>query len=126
MVKLPHPLKITLIRTHWLATQIRRHRDALELGDRLEVVTADTFRRFAQLELDATRPWLVFVCPPYAMFTKQWNELRHLIETVLNDAPRQSTVVVEADEGFQMDQLPDSDRWTQRTYRPTVVAWCVT
>lgn len=77
---------------------------------------------------DDTRPWLVFVSPPYVFFVDRQQEMLDLISRVLQHAPAQSTIVVEADERFDFSLLPGpvkehrrDDGWDIRTYAPAVV-----
>ncbi|HEX6960541.1 MAG TPA: RsmD family RNA methyltransferase, partial [Lacipirellula sp.] len=76
----------------------------------------------------STLPWLVFCSPPYAFFVERQQEMLGLIEQVMQLAPEQSIVVVEADERFDFSMLPPavdddalSNDWDVRTYPPAVV-----
>ena len=73
-------------------------------------------------------PWLVFCSPPYAFFVERQQEMLGLIEQVMQLAPEQSILVVEADERFDFTMLPPavdddalSNDWDVRTYAPAVV-----
>jgi 16S rRNA (guanine966-N2)-methyltransferase len=110
-------------RTPWLAGQLRKHCESLGIKDRLRVVIGDAFRFVDQMAVADGTPWLVFVCPPYVMFTEQGESLRRLISTVIAKAPPGSTFIVEFDESFAATQLPQAEKWSTRRYRPTVIAW---
>jgi 16S rRNA (guanine(966)-N(2))-methyltransferase RsmD len=73
-------------------------------------------------------PWLVFCSPPYAFFVERQAEMLGLIEQVMQHAPEESIVVVEADERFDFSMLPPavdddalSNDWDVRAYPPAVV-----
>jgi 16S rRNA (guanine966-N2)-methyltransferase len=64
-------------------------------------------------------PWLVFCSPPYAFFVEREAEMLDLIGGVMQHAPPESIVVIEADERFNFDLL--SGEWDVRAYAPAVV-----
>lgn len=73
-------------------------------------------------------PWLVFVSPPYAFFVDREEEMLQLIEAIMDRAPAESLILVEADERFDFDLLPGDLRkkrgdlgWDVREYAPAVV-----
>ena len=73
-------------------------------------------------------PWLVFCSPPYSFYTERKQEMLDLIEQVLDHAPAESILVVEADTSFDFNLLrgdvSDSrveNSWLVRTYAPAVV-----
>ena len=59
------------------------------------------------LELAGRLPWAVFFCPPYALYRDQRQELLEVIAAFLDNAPADSLVIVEADEQFDCDLLPE-------------------
>ena len=73
-------------------------------------------------------PWLVFCSPPFAFFVDRQAEMIELITSVMERAPADSVVVVEADERFDFELLPSlggesysESNWDVRTYAPAVV-----
>jgi 16S rRNA (guanine966-N2)-methyltransferase len=71
--------------------------------------------------LDRSRPWVVFVSPPWAMFSDRTAELMALIEAFRSAAPPGSRLVVEADTSFGPEALPVADRWTCRPMPPAML-----
>lgn len=69
-----------------------------------------------------SEPWIVFCCPPYAMFEDQTEELTNMIESLQNAAPQGSLIVVETGEKFDLRQLPSPDGWRSRLYSPAVIS----
>lgn len=74
------------------------------------------------------RPWLAFISPPYAFFIERQEEMLMLINALLQHAPPQSILVVEADERFDFSLLPGEvkehrteEGWDVRSYPPAVV-----
>lgn len=64
-------------------------------------------------------PWLVFCSPPYAFFADRGGEMLELIGGLMQHAPPDSIIVVEADQRFDFAQL--LGQWDVRTYPPAVV-----
>ena len=74
------------------------------------------------------RPWLVFVSPPYAFYVDRHEQMVELIEALMQRAPVDSTIVVEADQRFDFATLPEgvkqdknSEGWDVRPYLPAVI-----
>lgn len=68
-------------------------------------------------------PWLVFCSPPYDFYAVREAEMMRLLDDILILAPPGSTIVVEADDRFDPQRLPQSELWTERRYPPAVVVW---
>lgn len=72
-------------------------------------------------------PWLVFCSPPYSFYAERLDDMLALVQNVLDAAPGESIVVVEADERFDFDRLPTATAdgaavaWDVRTYLPAIV-----
>ena len=101
---------------------MRQNAASLGVVDRVCVEPADAFIWVAQNRLAADIPWLVFCSPPFALYTKRQADLLAMLTTLLERAPALSTLVVEADETFDMGLLPRAADWDVRHYRPAVVA----
>ena len=67
------------------------------------------------------RPWLVFCSPPWDLFAEQPAEMVALLETLLAQAPAGSLWVIEADEKWDFEKLPQADQWAIRAYPPAVI-----
>ena len=99
----------------------------LGAGARVEIEPTDAFlwtRRTLPERRDqlATIPWVAFISPPYAFYSERSDEMKSLIGTVCDLAPTGSLVVVEADNTLvPAEQLPNSDQWDLRWYRPAQV-----
>ncbi|WP_197530384.1 RsmD family RNA methyltransferase [Bythopirellula polymerisocia] len=73
-------------------------------------------------------PWLVFCSPPYSFYSERQQEMLDLIEQVLDRAPAESILVVEADTSFDFNLLRggvadtrEENCWLVRSYPPAVV-----
>jgi 16S rRNA (guanine(966)-N(2))-methyltransferase RsmD len=92
----------------------------------VQVEGSDSFfwvRQFlAHPEQWPVEPWVVFVCPPYALYHEQPQALLALIEGMLNAAPNESLLLIESDEAFNTSLLPNHEQWETRLYAPAVVS----
>ncbi|MFZ4731734.1 MAG: RsmD family RNA methyltransferase [Pirellulales bacterium] len=97
---------------------------AAELGvtDRVEVRPGDVLlwaRR--PPPIPTSTPWLVFVSPPWEMFTSRRDDLMALVAMFQGAAPPASLIVVESDTTFDPAGLPSPDDWTARAVPPAVL-----
>jgi 16S rRNA (guanine966-N2)-methyltransferase len=108
------------------ADVIRRNLADLQLAERATVLAGDTFLNFRRMRrdghsLDVTRPWVVFVSPPYDFFVDRAADMLALVDDVLALAPERCLIVIEADRRFDFATLPDAESWRVRDYSPAVV-----
>lgn len=113
------------------ATFIERHvptaklieQNTLTLGveDRAQVHYADAFHWVRQGGYEFPLPWAVFCSPPYDFYVDRRTEMLELIQTLVERMPANSVFVVESDERFTPELLPQPDLWDTRRYRPAVV-----
>jgi len=112
----------TFVERHFpTADQIRQTAASLGVADRTRVEAANTFIWIQRDSPPQDVPWVAFVSPPWALFNEQLDAMLALIGRVIDLCPPESIVVVEADEPFDFQCLPQADRWDVRNYRPAVV-----
>lgn len=115
------------------AAIIRQNLASLGVEDVCQLVTSDTFFWGRQEQIAAKEPWLVFLSPPYSFYLERTEEILELLAGIIRRAPPSSLLVVEADDTFAMEQLPQevpaeavapagSLDWDIRNYSPAVVA----
>jgi 16S rRNA (guanine966-N2)-methyltransferase len=90
------------------------------LAEQASVVAADTFLWARDHPTDEA-PWAVFCSPPYDFYVDRKSDMLELVGTLVDRAPPQSVVVVEADGRFDFAGLPQAERWDVRSYPPAVV-----
>lgn len=106
------------------AKTIRSSADSIGIGKELDVLTGDTFRVAPQRMKDlageaiaspqatnpqATNPqanWVVFFCPPYAMWQDATEKLFGLLQLTAELAPKGTQIVLETDKFFDVTTLP--------------------
>ncbi|MCP4193396.1 MAG: 16S rRNA (guanine(966)-N(2))-methyltransferase RsmD [Planctomycetaceae bacterium] len=112
----------TMIERHAPTARVIRDNVAtLEAEDQANVVMADAFRWARENPQSATPPWLLFCCPPYRFYHERWDDLKTMLDGLLDRAESQSIFVVEADLQFEPEQLPNADQWRVRDYAPARV-----
>ncbi len=97
----------------------------LKISDRVEVHNVDTFRWVKYIESTGAQwqsaPWVVFCCPPYAMWNAELPRLQEALNSIYKTSPVGSYFVVESENDFSISQsLPGFD-WDIRHYKPAIV-----
>ena len=112
----------TAIEKHFpTANLIRRNANELGVIDQVTVNSGDAFFWGPQFQPSKDHPWTIFCCPPYALYQSHERELLDLIAKLMGQMPPGSSVIVEADERFDFEKLPDPAKWMIRNYRPAFV-----
>lgn len=96
------------------AKTIRSSADAIGIGDELSVLTGDSFRlapaRMREIasegEAGTATPWVVYFCPPYAMWTDMMEKMFELVQLAADLAPVGSQIVAETDKYFDVTSFP--------------------
>ncbi|TWU33315.1 RsmD family RNA methyltransferase [Novipirellula artificiosorum] len=109
---------------------IRQTSESLDIESKLKILVGDAFRWSEQLLRAAEDPedpmvgvpWIVFLCPPYALWEEELDQLNQIIERVLQNAPPGSVLVAEAEKKFEIERLPKGD-WDIRVYGGTQLAF---
>jgi len=68
------------------------------------------------------RPWVVFCCPPYAMWETQGEALKSLVQQWWQAAPEDSLFAVELETETPISWLAEGIEWDIRNYHPAKVA----
>ncbi|QGJ68543.1 Ribosomal RNA small subunit methyltransferase D [Planctomycetales bacterium 10988] len=88
----------------------------LDIASLVEIFPSDTFYWWKQQTPEKTLPWLVFCSPPYAFFEDRRQELMTMLAEILQAAPEDSLMVIEADPRLSMETVPHLDDWDFRKY----------
>lgn len=103
------------------AKVIRENIDTLGLQDQTTISIMSAFRWIEMEPKLPTTRWCVFVSPPYRYFVEDREAMLKMIEWVLDRAPSNSLISIEATDEFDFTTLPDADEWDVRKYHPAVV-----
>lgn len=99
----------------------------LKLDDLINVQNVDTLRWLKTADHQTARmpkcPWVIFCCPPYAMWKDQGDRLVEGLKILMDAAPTGSRIVCETEENYDLaSQMPGYD-WDVRRYKPALVAF---
>ena len=108
---------VAIERDRLAAEVITKNARALGVDDRLRVICGDSFRLATRLlaSPEADTPWMVFLSPPYALWTEELAPLNAIVQQTLNHAPPGSVLVAETEKAFDVEQLCGRD-WDVREY----------
>jgi 16S rRNA G966 N2-methylase RsmD len=70
----------------------------------------------------AAPPWVLFCCPPYAMWETQGQEIKEMIRKWILAAPPRSLFAIELEVNTDLQWLPTDLQWDMRKYNPAVIA----
>ncbi len=108
------------------ARLIRENVKSLDPEMNVQVDASDTFFWVRQFMKDRNQwpseSWMVFFCPPYALFQERTEDLLSIIGQFLDAAPPDSVLVVESDRNFDPELLPRAEQWRVREYAPARIA----
>lgn len=109
---------------HPTARVVRDNLASLGLEGQAQVDSADALYWIRQYLANPVESpaWMVFVCPPYALFKSRSEELREAIEQTIKQAPEGSVIVVEAPSNLDPHWFPNFDQWRFRLYEPAWIA----
>lgn len=98
----------------------------LGLGNRCDVQNVDTFRWMRTVEIQTTRlpriPWIIFCCPPYALWREETEKMVEGLAALMGYAPEKSRLVCETEDSFDIVQLMPQFDWDVRFYKPAKVS----
>jgi 16S rRNA (guanine966-N2)-methyltransferase len=104
------------------AKMITESATTLGVQEQISVTPGDTFVWAKRHLPSGPTPWVVFCCPPYEFYSSRLEDMLNLIRTLVNQAPLRSVFVVESDERFSPETLPDVLTWDTRQYPPAVIS----
>lgn len=102
---------------------IRQTAESLDITAKIDLRVGDTFRITRDLLSTPAQdtPWVVMLCPPYALWTERGDELNQIIRKVVDHAPPGSILVAETEKDFDTSSFPGYG-WEHRVYGGTKLA----
>ncbi len=116
-----------LIERHFPSVKIiKQNVVTLDPDMNVQVDASDTFfwvRKFLKNKDQwPSDPWIVFCSPPYDLYLSKTEPMLELIDGMLQASPEGSLLVVESDKRFNVERLPEHEKWTVREYTPAVIS----
>lgn len=96
---------------------IQKYIDQFGVGDRAQVLRADGYRWAERWVPPPVGPVNLFLSPPFSdLQPDKVGEFLKLVNELLAKAPDESVLVIQAEDGFPTDRLPDPPAWDYRKY----------
>src|SRR5687768_14221850 len=96
---------------------IQKYIDQFAVGDRAQVLRADGYRWAERWVPPPVGPVNLFLSPPFPdLQPDRIGEFLKLVNELLEKAPDESVLVIQAEDGFPTDRLPDPPTWDYRKY----------
>ena len=113
----------TFVERHFpSANGIQKNIDQLDVDDQSNLARANVFAWIRDSSHFPPAPWLVLCAPPYDYFVSETEAMLQLIKQCIEAAEEGSCIVVESDERFESELLPQHTSWDVRHYPPATVS----
>ncbi len=99
-----------------LVADIQKHAAEFGIADKVQVLRADTYRWAERWIPTGTEPVNLFLSPPFPDLTEKADEFLTLVKILLEKAPDDSVLTIQAEDGFPIESLPDLPLWDVRKY----------
>ena len=106
-----------------LANDIDGYLDKFGVKDKGQMIRGDAYR-WAERWVPPKSPVNVFLSPPFPDLTGRAEEFMRLVRTLQEKIPDESVFVIQAEDGFPEEELPDGQAWERRKYgRNLLLIW---
>jgi 16S rRNA (guanine966-N2)-methyltransferase len=103
---------------------IQKYAEQFGVPDKVQVLKADAYR-WAERWLAPKDAVNLFLSPPFPDLTEKLDDFLGLVQLLLEKAPNESVLTIQAEEGFPVTRLPDPFAWDVRTYGRNVLCFYV-
>ncbi len=104
---------------------IQKYAERFGVADKVQVLRADAYRWAERWIPPGNAPVDLFLSPPFPDLTDRADDFLNLVRTLLDKAPDDSVITIQAEEGFPLEELPDLDQWDIRHYGRNLLAFFV-
>ncbi len=94
---------------------IQKYAQDFGVGDKVQVLKADAYR-WAERWLPPKDPVNLFLSPPFPDLSEKAEEFLTLVNVLLEKAPNESVLTIQAEDGFPIERLPNPPAWDVRSY----------
>jgi 16S rRNA (guanine966-N2)-methyltransferase len=95
---------------------IQKYATQFGVADRVQALRADVYRWAGRWVPPGKDPVNLFLSPPFPDLGEKADEFLALVRTLLDKAPDDSVLTIQAEDGFPTLRLPEPDTWDVRTY----------
>lgn len=96
-------------------SDIQKYAAQFGVSDKVHVLRADAYR-WAERWIPGKEPVNIFISPPFPDLTGKAPEFLALIRTLIEKAPAESVITIQAEEGVPIENLPHPGAWDVRSY----------
>src|SRR3954471_21545809 len=108
-----------------LGAAIQKYATEFGVADRIQVLKADVYRWAERWIPPGDAPVNLFLSPPFPDLSGKADEFLALVNQLLEKAPDESVLVIQAEDGFPLDRLPDLPAWDVRKYGRNMLLFLV-
>lgn len=105
-------------------TDIQKYADSFGIGSQVQVLKADAYR-WAERWLPPKDAVNLFLSPPFPDLSEKGDEFLALVNLLLEKAPAESVLTIQAEDGFPLDRLPNPSAWDIRSYGRNILCFFV-
>jgi 16S rRNA (guanine(966)-N(2))-methyltransferase RsmD len=98
------------------ANDIQKYAEEFGVSNKVQVLRSDVYRWGERWIPPNKEPVNLFLSPPFPDLTTRAEEFLALVRTLLDKAPTNSVLSIQAEDGFQLEALPDLPSWDVRKY----------
>jgi 16S rRNA (guanine(966)-N(2))-methyltransferase RsmD len=95
---------------------IQKYADQFGVRDKVQVLKADVYRWAERWIAPDKEPVNLFLSPPFPDLSQKADEFLAMIRILLEKAPDESVLTIQAEQGFPVERLPNPTRWDIREY----------
>jgi 16S rRNA (guanine966-N2)-methyltransferase len=95
---------------------IQKYATQFGVADKVQVLRADVYRWAERWVPPGKEPVNLFLSPPFPDLGEKSDDFLGMVRTLLDKAPDDSVLTIQAEDGFPVPRLPEPDTWDVRTY----------
>lgn len=108
---------VILERDNKLAADMQKNTNRFGVADKVQILKADVYRWAERWVVPPGGPVNVFFSPPFPdLGPERVAEFLSLLNHILAKAPDDSVIIIQAEDGFPLEALPDQGGWDIRKY----------
>ena len=107
------------------AADIQKYANEFGVADKAQVIKADVYRWAERWVPVGTAPVNLFLSPPFPDLSEKAAEFLSLVKLLVEKAPDESVITIQAEDGFPLDQVPHPAAWDVRHYGRNILMFFV-
>jgi 16S rRNA (guanine966-N2)-methyltransferase len=104
---------------------ILKYANDFGVADKVQVIKADVYRWAERWVPLGNAPVNLFLSPPFPDLSQKAAEFLALVRILVEKAPAESVVTIQAEEGFPLNEVPHPAAWDVRHYGRNILMFLV-